>query len=78
MVELDGKRIVITGPTGQVAKPLALTLAKNNDVTAIARFNNATARAELAFFLSCHLPQLAEKAAQPVAGGAETPTSIAR
>ena len=47
MVELDGKRIVITGPTGQVAKPLALALAKNNEVTAIARFNNAAARADL-------------------------------
>lgn len=47
MVVLDGKRVVITGPTGQVAKPLALALAKNNDVTAIARFNNAVARAEL-------------------------------
>jgi nucleoside-diphosphate-sugar epimerase len=47
MVELDGKRIVITGPTGQVAKPLALALAKNNDVTAIARFNNAQAKADL-------------------------------
>ena len=47
MVELDGKRIVITGPTGQVAKPLALALAKNNDVTAIARFNNVAARTDL-------------------------------
>jgi nucleoside-diphosphate-sugar epimerase len=47
MVVLDGKRVVITGPTGQVAKPLALSLAKNNEVTAIARFNNAAARADL-------------------------------
>jgi nucleoside-diphosphate-sugar epimerase len=47
MVKLDGKKIVITGPTGQVAKPLALALAQNNDVTAIARFNNASARADL-------------------------------
>ena len=47
MVELDGQRIVITGPTGQVAKPLALSLAKNNEVTAIARFSNAAARADL-------------------------------
>ena len=47
MSELSGKKIVITGPTGQVAKPVSLALAQHNEVTAIARFNNKAARAEL-------------------------------
>jgi nucleoside-diphosphate-sugar epimerase len=47
MSELSGKKIVITGPTGQVAKPVSLALAQQNEVTAIARFNNKAARAEL-------------------------------
>jgi nucleoside-diphosphate-sugar epimerase len=60
MAELDGQKIVITGPTGQVAKPLALALAKNNEVTAIARFSNAAARADLeAGGVSCATVDLA-------------------
>ena len=44
---MEGKRILITGPTGQVAKPVTLALAKQNEVTGIARFNNKIARDEL-------------------------------
>ena len=46
-MELKGKKIVVTGPTGQVAKPVSLALAKDNEVTAIARFKNKAARADL-------------------------------
>jgi UDP-glucuronate 4-epimerase len=44
---MEGKRILITGPTGQVAKPVTLALAKENDVTGLARFTDQAARAEL-------------------------------
>src|SRR5690606_41341079 len=47
MTQLDGKRSLITGPTGQVAKPVALALAKSNEVIGIARFNDAAAREQL-------------------------------
>src|SRR3989441_7294651 len=47
MGEPYGKKIVITGSTGQVAKPVSLALAQQNKVTAIARFTNKTARADL-------------------------------
>lgn len=39
--------IVVTGVTGQVARPVALTLAKDNRVVGAARFNDAVARDEL-------------------------------
>ena len=41
---LVGKRIVITGVTGQVARPLALRLAADNEVFGAARFEDAAAR----------------------------------
>jgi UDP-glucuronate 4-epimerase len=44
---MNGKKILITGPTGQVAKPVALAFAKENDVVGIARFGDKKARAEL-------------------------------
>jgi UDP-glucuronate 4-epimerase len=44
---MNGKKILITGPTGQVAKPVALAFAKDNDVVGIARFKDKKARAEL-------------------------------
>jgi nucleoside-diphosphate-sugar epimerase len=44
---LQGQKILITGATGQVAKPLALALARDNDVWALARFKDSTARQEL-------------------------------
>jgi UDP-glucuronate 4-epimerase len=44
---LEGKRIVLTGPTGQVARPLALALAARNEVVGVSRFGDVAARAEL-------------------------------
>ncbi|MGI9295380.1 MAG: NAD-dependent epimerase/dehydratase family protein [Pseudomonadales bacterium] len=39
-VNLNGKKILITGPSGQVALPVVEQLAQHNDVYAIARFSN--------------------------------------
>jgi nucleoside-diphosphate-sugar epimerase len=44
---LSDARILVTGPTGQVALPLTLALAADNDVIGIARFRDASARARL-------------------------------
>jgi nucleoside-diphosphate-sugar epimerase len=44
---MNGKRIVITGATGQVGLPVAQALAKENEVWAAARFSNPDARAQL-------------------------------
>src|SRR6478736_893606 len=44
---LTDQRILITGPTGQVALPVTLALAEHNDVFGVARFRDPTARAEL-------------------------------
>jgi nucleoside-diphosphate-sugar epimerase len=44
---LVGKKIVITGVTGQVARPLALSLAADNEVVGAARFADAAARGAL-------------------------------
>ena len=38
---LSGKKILVTGPTGQVALPVTLALAKENDVVGVARFRDA-------------------------------------
>ena len=38
---MQGKRIVVTGATGQVALPVALALAADNEVFAAARFRDA-------------------------------------
>lgn len=38
-IVLSGKRILITGPTGQVATPVVEALAKDNEVFALARFS---------------------------------------
>ena len=46
-IKLDGKKILVTGPTGQVALPIALALAKSNDVWGLARFSDASAREQL-------------------------------
>lgn len=40
-------KILITGPTGQVAKPVATALAADNEVWGIARFTDTAARADL-------------------------------
>ncbi len=41
---MHGSKILITGPTGQVATPIAEALAVDNEVWGIARFTNAAAR----------------------------------
>jgi nucleoside-diphosphate-sugar epimerase len=46
-VTLRGKSIVVTGVTGQVAEPVALALARDNEVVGAARFNDQAARARL-------------------------------
>ena len=44
---LQGATIVVTGVTGQVARPLATTLARDNRVVGAARFSDTAAREEL-------------------------------
>lgn len=44
---MRGAKILITGPTGQVAAPLAISLAAENEVWGIARFTDAAARENL-------------------------------
>ena len=44
---LSGKTIVITGATGQVAEPVAVALAKENQVIGAARFRDDVARSRL-------------------------------
>jgi UDP-glucuronate 4-epimerase len=44
---MRGSKILITGPTGQVAVPIAKALAADNEVWGIARFTDAAARADL-------------------------------
>lgn len=44
---LPGARILVTGPTGQVALPVALALAQENEVIGLARFRDPAARARL-------------------------------
>lgn len=41
------QRILITGATGQVALPVALAVAEDNEVVALARFRDVTARERL-------------------------------
>ncbi|MFO8010565.1 MAG: NAD(P)-dependent oxidoreductase [Dehalococcoidia bacterium] len=47
MTDIQNERILITGAAGQIGFPLAVELAQNNDVWAIARFNNSAARERL-------------------------------
>ncbi|MFH9419273.1 NAD-dependent epimerase/dehydratase family protein [Streptomyces sp. NPDC017529] len=44
---MAGKKILITGATGQVARPVAEALAKDNEVWCLGRFGDATAEREL-------------------------------
>ena len=41
---MRGSKILITGPTGQVARPVAMALAADNEVWGIARFTDGAAR----------------------------------
>jgi len=47
MGSLRGEKILFTGPTGQVGRPIALALATENEVWGLARFKDAGARAEM-------------------------------
>jgi UDP-glucuronate 4-epimerase len=59
--ELTGQRIVVTGATGQVALPVTLALAADNDVVAVARFTDAAARTRLEQAgVTCAVANLAE------------------
>jgi nucleoside-diphosphate-sugar epimerase len=44
---LKDKKVLVTGGTGQVGRPIAEFLARDNEVWCAARFTNATAREEL-------------------------------
>ena len=44
---MEGKKVLVTGPTGQVAFPLACTLAKHNEVWGAARFSDPAKRTAL-------------------------------
>lgn len=44
---VEGQKILVTGPTGQVAFPLACTLAQKNEVWGAARFSDPTKREAL-------------------------------
>ncbi|MEE8164789.1 MAG: NAD(P)-dependent oxidoreductase [Myxococcota bacterium] len=44
---MQGQKILVTGPTGQVAGPVAVSLAGDNDVWATARFSDANKQKEL-------------------------------
>jgi nucleoside-diphosphate-sugar epimerase len=44
---MHGAKFLITGPTGQVAAPIALALAPDNEVWGIARFSDSAARTVL-------------------------------
>jgi len=44
MAKIEGKRILVTGPAGQIAFPLAARLAKDNEVVGVARFSDPSTR----------------------------------
>jgi nucleoside-diphosphate-sugar epimerase len=44
---LEGRRILVTGATGQVALPVTRALARSNEVIALARFRDPDQRADL-------------------------------
>jgi len=44
---LRGEKILVAGPTGQVGGPLAVALARENEVWGVARFGDARARSRL-------------------------------
>ena len=59
-MSLSGNKILVTGPTGQVALPLTLGLAAENEVWGVARFHDATARQRLeAAGVTCVVADLA-------------------
>jgi nucleoside-diphosphate-sugar epimerase len=44
---LQGRKILVTGPAGQIAFPMARALARHNEVWGIARFSDPTQRREV-------------------------------
>jgi nucleoside-diphosphate-sugar epimerase len=44
MSKIEGKTILVTGPAGQIAFPLAARLARDNEVWGIARFSDSASR----------------------------------
>lgn len=44
---ITDSRIIVTGPTGQVALPVTLALAEHNEVIGLARFSDPASRARL-------------------------------
>ena len=44
MGKIEGKRILVTGPAGQIAFPLSARLAKDNEVFGVARFSDVATR----------------------------------
>jgi UDP-glucuronate 4-epimerase len=46
-MQMQDRKILVTGLTGQVARPIALDLAKRNEVWGIARFTNPDVRTQL-------------------------------
>jgi nucleoside-diphosphate-sugar epimerase len=44
---LEGRKILVTGPAGQIAFPMARELARRNEVWGIARFGDAASRQEV-------------------------------
>ncbi len=44
---LTDQKILVTGPAGQIAKPMVRYLAQNNEVWGIARFSDPASRAEV-------------------------------
>jgi nucleoside-diphosphate-sugar epimerase len=60
MTVLSGTKVLVTGPTGQVALPLTLSLAVDNDVWGVARFTDTAARERLeAAGVTCVVADLA-------------------
>jgi UDP-glucuronate 4-epimerase len=58
---LESRKILLTGPTSQVALPIALALAPDNELHGLARFSDAAARERLeAAGVCCHATDLAE------------------
>jgi UDP-glucuronate 4-epimerase len=58
---MRGSKILITGPTGQLATPIARALAADNEVWGIARFTNPAAREGLEQAgVRCHTVNLAD------------------
>ncbi len=79
MEQLAGEKILITGATGQVANPVAKTLARDNEVWAAARFGKRNARDDLeAAGVHCVVVDLAAGDYSAVPGGITCALHFAR